>query len=168
MKPVPGRIVGDLADWELPSLDCKLNDLIELLQRKKLRIELDADSLGEQLYDQFYDEVRAAGATAANEAIMGWLQGLADGCPELCIQFPYLRGDKETKPLTLLYTVGANDGSRAEVNRIDLEQALEEAAASDEAQSSRLRTLAARLRLLVDRLDGRPVRNGANGDGQHA
>ena len=163
MKPEPGKIVGDLADWELPSLERRLDDLIEVLQQRKIRIELDADTLGEQLYAQLYDEVRAVGATAANEAITGWLQGLADGCPELCTQFPFLTGDKEAKPLTVLYTVGARDGSRAEVHRLDLEQALEEAAASNDAQSTRLHTLAARLRLLADRLDGRTRSNGANG-----
>jgi hypothetical protein len=57
----------------LPSLDQKLNDLIEMLQQRKLRIELDADSLGEQLYGQLYDQIRELGATAANEAITGWL-----------------------------------------------------------------------------------------------
>lgn len=154
MKPVPGRIVGDLADWELPSLERRLNDLVKVLQRRKLRIELDSDTLGAQLYAQLYDEVRELGATAANEAILGWLQGLADGCPELCAQFPFLTDDKEAKPLTVLYTVGARDGSRTQINRIDLAQALEEAAASDQAQRGRVRALAACLRLLADRLEG--------------
>jgi hypothetical protein len=162
MKPVAGRIVGDLADWELPSLERRLDNLIEVLQQRKIRIELDADTLGEQLYAQLYDEVRAVGAAAANEAITGWLQSLADGCPELCTQFPFLTGDKEAKPLTVLYTVGARDGSRAEINRIDLAQALEEAAESDQVQKTRVRALAARLRVLADELDGCTA-NRANG-----
>jgi hypothetical protein len=52
------------------------------------------------------------GATAANEVIMGWLEGVADGCPELCVEFPYLRGDDEVAPLTVAYTLGAQGGSR--------------------------------------------------------
>jgi hypothetical protein len=163
MKPVAGRIVGDLADWELPSLERKLDNLVEVLQQRKIRIALDVDSLGEQLYAQLYDEVRVVGATAANEAITGWLQGLADGCPELCTQFPFLTGDdKDAKPLTVLYTVGARDGSRAEINRTDLAQALEEAAASGQVPRTQVRALAARLRLLADELDGCTCSNGAN------
>lgn len=163
MKPIARRIVGDLTDWELPSLEGKLDNLVEVLQQRKIRIELDADTLGEQLYAQLYDEVRAVGASAANEAITGWLEGLADGCPELCTQFPFLTGDKEAKPLTVLYTVGASDGSRAEINRIDLAQALEGAAASGQVQKARVRALAARLRLLADQLDGCTASSGANG-----
>jgi hypothetical protein len=64
------------------------------------------------------------GATAANEVIMGWLEGVADGCPELRVEFPYLRGDDEVAPLTVAYTSGRKVAREAELNRVDLDVAL--------------------------------------------
>ncbi len=69
MKPVSARIAGDLADWELPSLERRLNDLIRVLPRRKLRIELDSYTLVAQLYAQLYDEVRELGATELTEPL---------------------------------------------------------------------------------------------------
>jgi|ERR1700722_4985502 len=156
MSAKPRTILGDLADWDLPSLDDRVYDLAEKLKWRKLGIEFDEITLGELLDQQLYDGVRELGATAANEAIMGWLQGVADGCPELCTEFPYLQGDDVTEPLTIVYSVGAKDGSRTEVNRIDLEHALIEALMSEESwrqRNSRATVIASRLRTLAARLE---------------
>jgi hypothetical protein len=98
----PRAVLGDLADWDLPSLETQMNQLIELLQQRKLMIALDRESLGEQVYVQLWDHVRASGATAANEALAGWMQGVAAGCPELCVRFPYLEGEADAGPLMIV------------------------------------------------------------------
>jgi hypothetical protein len=156
MSAKPRTIVGDLADWDLPSLDDRIFDLAKKLEGKTLQIDFDDITLGELLDRQLYDEVLALGATAANEAIMGWLQGVADGCPELCTEFPYLQGDDEAEPLTVIYSVGARDGSRAEINRIDLAHALLKVLESDESSGqrmSRATVMASRLRTLAEKLE---------------
>lgn len=156
MKARPRQTVGDLADWDLPTLEARLDDMINELRRKKLTITLDEETLGEQFYAQIFDRIREAGATAANEAILGWLQGVADGCPELCVAFPYLNGSNEVTPLTAVYAVGAKDGSRTELRRVDLENKLMEIVVSDrprKKQSARVSAVAQRLRKLADKLE---------------
>jgi hypothetical protein len=160
MSAIPPTVLGNLADWELPSLEKRMGKLIEDLQKKKLWVALDADSLGEQLYAQLWDHVRELGATAANEAIAGWLQGVADGRPDLCIRFAYLDGEAEATPLTIVYSVGAVDGSRMELRRIDLEEVLLEEAQFDHDSDAELehrrqhaKTMVAHLRKLADTVD---------------
>ncbi len=158
MNARPRTIVGDLADWELPTLEGRLDSLIDELRKKKLTITLDEDTLGEQFYAQVFDRVRKLGATVANEGIWGWLQGVADGCPDLCIEFPYLNGSTKVTPLTLVYTVGAKDGSRAELRRVDLEKELVEAVESDHPRrkpQARVMAMASKLRELADRLEAK-------------
>jgi hypothetical protein len=160
MSTRPRTVLGTLADWELPSLEGRMNKLIDHLQQKKLVIALDADSLGEQVYAQLWDHVRELGATAANEAVAGWMQGVADGSPELCVSFAYLDGDPEVAPLTIVYSVGARDGSRMELRQIDLGESLLEAVQLDnesdaelESRRRRARVVVAQLRALADNLD---------------
>lgn len=156
VKPKARTIVGDLADWDLPSLDRGMEELIEFVQQKKLTLTIDEDSLGEQLYAQLFDRIRALGATAANEAIMGWLQGLADGAPELAIEFPYVRGDRKAAPLTVTYSVAAKDGMRTEVRRVDFESAITEALAAEDLKGKRkaiTTTIVAHLRDLANQLE---------------
>jgi hypothetical protein len=156
MKAKARSIVGDLADWGLPALDGRMESLVQEIQKKKLTLTLDEDTLGEQLYAQLFDRVRKLGATAANEAITGWLEGVADGCPELCVEFPFVRGDASAAPLTVAYSVGARDGSRAELNRVDLEEALMEAIAVGDAgpvRTDRAVSIGLRLRNLAERLE---------------
>lgn len=160
MKPKARSIVGDLADWDLPSLESGMEKLIESIQKKKLTLTIDEDSLGEQLYAQLFDRIRALGATAANEAIMGWLQGVADGAPELAVEFPYVKGDRKAAPLTLAYSIGAQDGTRTEVRRVDLGSALTEALASEDLSPRRktiTTTIVAHLRELANQLEGLEV-----------
>ena len=156
----PKTVLGNLADWELPSLEGRMNKLIDRLQKKKLSITLDRDSLGEQLYSQLWDEVREVGAAAANEVVAGWMQGVADGCPELCVSFKYLEGDRDAAPLTIVYSVGAHDGSRMELRRIDLEKALLEHLSFDNCEDTELerrhrqaRVMATHLRKLAEKVD---------------
>jgi hypothetical protein len=147
--------VGDLVDWDLPSLDDRIDAFIDELCKRNLTVTLDRETLGEQIYAQLNSRVRKLGAAAANEAILGWLSGEADGCPELCVAFPYLGGEMEAAPLTVMYSVGAQDGSRAELHRVDLEHALIEAlpVPSRSGPNPRAATMAARLRELAGKLE---------------
>lgn len=158
MNARPRTIVADLADWELPTLEDRLDSLVDELRKKKLTITLDEDTLGEQFYAQIFDRVRKLGATAANEAIWGWLQGVADGCPELCVEFPYLNGSSKVTPLTLVYAVGAKDGSRTDLRRVDLEKESMEIAKSDHRRrkpQARVAAMASKLRELADKLEAK-------------
>jgi hypothetical protein len=131
-----------------------MDDLIEELTPKKLQLAVDDITFGELLDALLHDRVRELGATAANEAICGWLQGHADGCPELCTEFPYLEGHDDSEPLTVVYSVGAQDDSRAEIHRIDLECALLDAVKSvpsKRGRRSRVNILASRLRTLASK-----------------
>jgi hypothetical protein len=160
MSTQPKTVLGNLADWELPSLEGRMNKLIDHLQKKKLRVTLDQDSLGEQLYSQLWDHVRELGATAANEAVAGWMQGVADGRPDLCVSFAHLEGDRDASPLTIAYSVGAQDGTRMELRRIDLEETLLEHLSFDnyedaelERRHRRARVMATHLRKLAEKVD---------------
>lgn len=156
MGTKPRNIVGDLAEWELPSLADRIDDLIEELMPKRVQLAVNEITFGELLDALLNDRVREMGATVANEAICGWLQGNADGCPELCTEFPYLEGNDDSEPLTVAYSVGAQDGSRIEINRIDLECALldtAESAHSKGGRRSRVTIIASRLRTLAKELE---------------
>ena len=156
MRAIPRAIVGDLAEWELPCLDDRIYDLVEELKPKRIRLNVDEATFGELLDGQLYDPVLAIAATAANELIWGWLEGHADGCPELCTEFPCLKDKTASEPLTVVYSVGAQDGSRAELNRIDLEGELMDALASIDSLRDRRDTaarLALRLRTIADKLE---------------
>jgi hypothetical protein len=147
--------VGDLADWDLPALEDRICDLVEELAPRRIRLNVDESTFGELLDELLYDRVRQIGATAANEAIFGWLEGHADGCPELCTAFPDLKDPDAPEPLALVYSVGAQDGSRVELSRIDLECELLDAVASIDSASERRDTaarLASRLRAVADKL----------------
>jgi hypothetical protein len=137
-----------------------MRKLIDHLQKKKLWIALDPDSLGEQVYSQLWDHVRELGATAANEAVAGWMQGAADGRPDLCVTFAHLEGDLKAAPLTIVYSVGALDGSRMELRRHDLEEALLDDVRFDNCSNAELKrrrrraaTMADHLRMLADKID---------------
>jgi hypothetical protein len=156
MGTKPRNIVGDLAEWELPSLEDRIDDLIENLRPKMVQLGVDEATFGALLDALPQDRVRELGATVANEAICGWLQGNADGCPELCTEFPYLEGDDDSEPLTVVYSVGAQDESRAEIHRIDLECALRDAVESvhlKKGRRSRLTMMASCLRTLATDLE---------------
>lgn len=73
MRAVPKTILGDLADWDLPSREGRICDLIEELKPKRIRLTVDEITFGDLLDGLLYDRVREIGATAANEAIFGWL-----------------------------------------------------------------------------------------------
>ena len=156
MHAIPKTIVGDLADWDLPALDDRICALAEELAPKKIQLNVDEATFGDLLDELLNDRVRVIAATAANELIWGWLEGHADGRPELCTTFPCLEDNDGTEPLTLVYSVAARDGSRAELNRIDLEYELWYAVASIETASERMKAgamLARRLRSVADKLD---------------
>ena len=75
MGAKPSTALEDLADWEFPSLERRMSALIDHLQKKKLRIVLDQETLGEQVYSQLWDQIRELGAAAANEAVAGLVAG---------------------------------------------------------------------------------------------
>jgi hypothetical protein len=156
VRAIPKTIVGDLADWELPALDDLICALAEELAPKRIRLNVDEATFGDLLDDLLNDRLRVLAATAVNELIWGWLEGHADGRPELCTAFSPLKDKNDSEPLTLIYSVAARDGSRAELNRIDLEYELWYAVASMETASERAKaaaTLARRLRSVADKLE---------------
>ena len=109
MTAKPRTVLGDLADWELPALDDEMEKLIALLQQRKITVVLDEHCLRKAVYDQLWEQVRAAGAAAANQAIAGWLKGGADGCP---YEGPSVRrhGQYET---SAVYVSGQHPDARA-------------------------------------------------------
>lgn len=156
MGTKPRTIVGDLAEWDLPSLEDRIDDLAEELKSKMIRLAVDEIAFSELLESLLGDRVRTLGATVANEAICGGLQGNADDRPELCPEFPYLEGNDDSEPLTIVYSVGAQDGSRAKINRIDLECALlsvVKSVNSKRGQGSPAPLMASRLRTLASQLE---------------
>jgi hypothetical protein len=162
MGTKPRTIVGDLAEWELPSLEDRIDDLILKLRPKMVQLGVDEATFGALLDALPQDRVRELGATVANEVICGWLQGNADGCLELCTEFPYLEGDDDSEPLTVSYSVGAEDGSRVVINRIDLECTLLDAVVSvrsKRGRRSRAKAMATRLKTLAAKLEQDAGRN---------
>ena len=166
------KFVVDIKGWELPVLDALEENLVKEISRKRLAIYLDEETLGEQLYKLLFDRVRQLAATAVNETITYWLQGLADGngeYPELCAEFPYLRGDDTVAPLTVAYVVGSEDGSRTEIIRIDLSEALMQLMENETKsvqEGPRAKVVVAALRELADRFER--AHAGVSEDGPHA
>jgi hypothetical protein len=151
----------NLKDWELPALDELEENLVRDLARKKLAIYLDEETLGRELHTLIFDRVRKLAQTAVNEAITYWLQGLGDGneaqFPELCVEFPYWElHDENVEPLTIAYNVDNQDGTRTQLNRIDLAKALMRVVCSEDRGAStaqRISVMAGELRNLANRLD---------------
>lgn len=157
MTTMPNRILGNLADWELPSLEGKLSEMIDYLKRQKITIVLNRSVLGEPVWNHFWDLARELGATAANEAIAGWLQGGADGCPELAVQWAFLEDEKETKPFSISYSVAARDGSLMKLRTDDLREVLMISVERDDEgiqrRLERTKIVAAELRKLAHEIE---------------
>lgn len=150
------NIVGDLSEWELPALEKEMEKLVDSIRMRKITVALDDETLGEALYARLFDRILKLGQTAANEAITGWMQGVADGKPDLCVDMPYLRGDQTARPLSVAYSVGACDGSRLELHRADLAEVFEGVAGELESGASTMKRVAAvatGLRQLADQLE---------------
>lgn len=126
MNPVPRTIANDIAEWELPSLIHKLGTVIDELQHRLINVVRDADWLEEALWE-LWDPLAEAGASAANEVITGWLQGVDSDRPELTVQWAFLDDGDERQALCLNYCVTALDGQRMVLREVDLEELLNDA-----------------------------------------
>ncbi len=158
----PGRVkyVTDLKSWQLPRLEDLEDSLVEQL-RAQAPPGIDREGLGEALYNRFLLRLRELAQTAVNEAIEYWLKGLADGndgeYPELCVEFPYIERGEEVDALTVAYAVDNEDGTRVELLRTTLTQALVRCLEGEPAPAglrSRARIVAAELRALAQRIEG--------------
>jgi hypothetical protein len=154
------RYVAELKDWELPRLADREDDLVDEL----LHIAppgYDRERLGDMLYDWLAEELRNLAQVAVNETIEYWLKGLADGNngrqPDLCIEFPHLERGEEVDALTIAYAVDNQDGTRTELLRTTLSDALERCLDAENElpdKRQRIRILAAELRTLAQRIEG--------------
>ena len=120
---------------------------------------LDGERSGGQLHSLFLDRLREIAGTAVNEILEYWLKGLVDGCngqfPELCVELPYLERREGTDPLTLVYCVDNEDGSRTELNRVTLTSVLERILDDvvSPADPARLKVVASEFRALARMLE---------------
>ena len=161
------QYVTALKEWELPRLDELEDKLLEDLVAKAPARYLNRERLGDELYGWFLDRLRELVQPAVNETIEYWLRGLADGndgdSPELCIEFPYLKRAENVEALTLAYCIDNQDGTRTEILRVTLQEALEHALdaedtiTSDASRRTKTKVVAAELRALADRIE-RPDR----------
>jgi hypothetical protein len=158
----PGRVkyVTDLKAWQLPRLEDLEDSLIDEL-RAQAPPGFDREGLGEALHDRFLMRLRELAQTAVNETIEYWLKGLVDGndgkYPELCVEFPFIERGEEVDALTLAYAVDNEDGTRMELLRTTLTQALVRCMEGKPAPAglqTRARIVAAELRALAERIEG--------------
>lgn len=161
------QYVTALKEWELPRLNDLEDKLLDDLVAKAPARYLNRERLGEELYGWFLDRLRELVQPAVNETIEYWLRGLADGnngdSPELCIEFPYLQRAENVEALTVAYCIDNQDGTRTEILRVTLQEALEHALdaedtiTSDASRRTKTKVIAAELRALADRIE-RPDR----------
>lgn len=117
--------------------------------------------LEEELYDRLLPRLRDLAQATINETIEYWMKGLADGLdgeyPEFCLELPYLERDEDVDPLTVVYTVENEDGTRTELLRTTIAAALRRVIEDDISGTDmerRARVVAAELRVLAARLEG--------------
>lgn len=161
------QYVTALKDWQLPRLDVLEDKLLDDLVAKAPGRYLNRERLGVELYGLFLHQLRELVQPAVNETIEYWLKGLADGndgdSPQLCIEFPYLQRADNVEALTIAYCVDNQDGTRTEILRLTLQDALDHALdaedriASDASRRAQTKVIAAELRALADRIE-RPDR----------
>ena len=157
------QYVTALKEWELPRPDELEDKLLDDPVAKAPARYLNRERLGDELYGWFLDRLRELVQPAVSETIEYWLKGLVDGndgnCPELCIEFPYLKRAENVEALTLAYCIDNQDGTRTEILRVTLQDALEHALdaedriASDASRCAKTKVIAAELRALADRIE---------------
>lgn len=156
-----GGYVTDLKGWELPRLQDLEDKLVEELVAEAPS-GFDRKGLGEELYDRFLHRLRELAQTVINETIEYWLKGLADGnggaFPEFCVAFPYLERADAVDALTVVYSVDNENGTRTELVRTTLADAVmryvEHDSAAPDDMRHRARVFAAELRALAARIEG--------------
>lgn len=170
MPSTQSKYVVDLKEWSLPQSEDVEHDLLDRVISKICRASMGigefkggplSEQLAEreeQLYDLIGGELREMSQEIVNETIDIWLRGLGDGLegsyPELSVDFPYLRGEADSSPLTLCYMVEGGKAARTELLRADLEKALVEVAEeSRRDRQPRAKAVATALRALADQID---------------
>ena len=154
------KYVTDLKTWELPRLQDLEDRLVEELIAE-VPPGFDRSRLGEKLYNRFLQRLRELAQTVVNETIEYWLKGLADGndgaFPELSLEFPYLERGEEMDVLTVVYSVDNEGGTRTELVRTTLSEALMRCMEQEPAPGDmrvRAGIVAAELRALAERIEG--------------
>jgi hypothetical protein len=154
------KYVTDLKAWELPRLQDLEDRLVEELIAE-VPPGFDRSRLGEKLYNRFLRRLRELAQTVVNETIEYWLKGLADGndgaFPELCLEFPYLERGEEMDALTVVYSVDNEGGTRTELVRTTLSEALMRCMEQEPGPGDmrvRAGIVAAELRALAERIEG--------------
>ena len=160
MQQSERKYVEDLRAWELLRLEELEEKLTEELAGKARALYFDRGLFGEELYREFLDRLRALAGAAVNETIEYWLKGLADGndgqFPELSVEFPYLERNENADALTVAYCVANEDGTRTELIRTTLGNALERVVEDrdrPEDMEKRVKVVACELRALAARLE---------------
>lgn len=155
-----GKPIRDLFAWELPKADILQAKLVAELAAHKLAIYLDEETLGERLYGVLFKRIREIAHTTVNETITYWLENAVGGgidYPEMGVEFPYLQDDDvDVDPLTVSYFVESENGTRTEIKRIDLRDALMQSFGLHRPQApapSRVKSVAAQLRELAESLE---------------
>jgi hypothetical protein len=152
--------IQNLFAWELPKADRLQARLVTELAAQKLAIYLDEETLGEQLYGILFKRIREIAHTTVNETITYWLENAVGGgidYPEMGVEFPYLeRNDDTIDPLTVSYFVESDNGTRAEIKRVDLREALMQSVGLHRHEApvpARVKSVATQLRDLAESLE---------------
>jgi hypothetical protein len=160
MRQEGAKYVTDLRAWELPRLEDLAQRVVDELLSSPPRA-LDRMRLEEDLYDRLLPRLRDLAQTTINETIEYWMKGLADGLdgehPEFCVELSYLERADDVDPLTVVYAVDNQDGTRTELLRTTIAAALNRVIGDDIIRSDmerRVRVMAAELRALAERLEG--------------
>jgi hypothetical protein len=155
------KYIKRLPDWELPRLEDRAYDLVDEIAANSAVRYFDREALGDKFYQLFLERICELAQLAANEAIEYWMKGLADGnngrFPVMCVELPFLERSEPGDPLSIAYCVDNEDGSRTELLRVSLANAVERTLRENEASAElrrRRRAVAASLRTLAQRLEG--------------
>jgi hypothetical protein len=169
MEEQQGKYVRNLKAWSLPRIEDMEGDLVDELAAKARTLYFDRDLFAEEFYVVFLDRIREIAGCVSDTVIDYWAKGYADGndgqYPELCLEFPYLQGNEDVDPLTISYCVDNQDGSRTELSRIPLEEALTQLIESEAAPAParrRVKATVSRLRELADKIDRGDSDSGAD------
>jgi hypothetical protein len=159
MSVKKSKHIHNLFSRELPKADSVQARLATELAPQKLTIYLDEGTLGGQLYRILFKRIREIAHTTVNETIMYWLENAVGGgidYPELGVEFPYLQGNDTIDPFIVWYFVRSENGTRAEIKRVELREALMLSFGLHRLEAplpSRVKSVATQLRVLAESLE---------------
>ena len=160
MSQQGAKDVTDLNAWESPRLAELAEQLFAELESNPPGAS-DRMRLQGRIYDCLLPRLRAYADIIINQTIERWMNGLPDGVdaehPKFCLELPYLEGEVDADPLTVVYAIDHGDGTLTELLRTTMAAALERIIDEDirgTDMERRARVVAAELRVLVARLEG--------------